>query len=64
MEQPLVSVIIPVYNVAPFLREALDSVLGQTYKHLEILVVDDGSTDESGLICDEYREDSRVTVVH
>lgn len=63
-QNPLVSVIIPVYNVAPFLREALDSVLGQTYKRLEILVVDDGSTDESGLICDEYREDPRVTVVH
>ena len=63
-KKPLVSVIIPVYNVAPFLREALDSVLAQTYKQLEILVVDDGSTDGSSRICDEYRKDSRVTVIH
>ncbi|MBR3556648.1 MAG: glycosyltransferase family 2 protein, partial [Oscillospiraceae bacterium] len=42
---PLVSVIVPVYNVAPYLREALDSVIHQTYSHLEILIIDDGSTD-------------------
>ena len=62
--EALVSVIIPVYNVAPYLREALDSVIGQTYKKLQILIIDDGSTDGSGLICDEYKNDTRVTVIH
>ena len=62
--EPLVSVIIPVYNVRPYLREALDSVLQQTYSHLEILIIDDGSTDGSGSVCDEYRSDPRVRVIH
>ena len=61
---PLVSVIIPVFNVAPYLREALDSVVQQTWSHLEIIIVDDGSTDGSGKICDEYRADARVQVIH
>ena len=61
---PVISVIIPVYNVAPYLREALDSVVNQTYRSLEILVIDDGSTDGSGSICDEYKTDPRVTVIH
>ena len=61
----LVSVIIPVYNVLPYLRAALDSVTGQTYPFLEILIVDDGSTDGSGEICDEYKEkDRRIRVIH
>ena len=62
---PLVSVIIPVYNVAPYLRASLESVISQTYHDLEILVIDDGSTDGSGAICDEYEgRDPRIRVAH
>lgn len=65
LKQELISIIIPVYNVAPYLREALDSVINQTYDNLEIIVVDDGSTDESGAICDEFASrDSRLIVIH
>ena len=63
--QALISVIIPVYNVEEYLRECVDSVLCQTYGNFEIILVDDGSTDSSGQICDEYLEkDERVTVIH
>lgn len=61
----LISLIIPVYNVADYLEACLDSVLSQTYHHLEILLVDDGSTDHSGRICKSYAEkDYRVNVFH
>lgn len=60
----LVSIIIPVFNVAPFLREALDSVINQTYENLEIIVIDDGSTDDSPNICDYYSSDPRVKIIH
>ena len=64
-KNPLVSVIIPVYNVAPYLPEALDSVIQQTYNNLEILIIDDGSMDESGEICDRYSlTDSRIIIFH
>ena len=49
-----ISIIIPVYNVKKYLRECLDSILAQSYKDFEIIIVDDGSTDSSGNICDEY----------
>ncbi len=61
----LISIIIPVYNVAPYLAEALDSAIFQTYKELDIIIIDDGSTDGSGIICDEYaKRDARIRVVH
>lgn len=60
-----VSIIIPIYNVENWLDECIDSVVGQTYKNLEIILVDDGSTDKSGRICDEWKEkDGRISVVH
>lgn len=60
-----ISVVIPVYNVEKYLRKCLDSVCGQTFHNLEIIVVDDGSTDESGTICDQYASfDNRIKVIH
>lgn len=60
----LISVIVPVYNVEKYVRQTLDSVINQTYRNLEILVIDDGSTDGSPAICDEYLNDDRVKVFH
>lgn len=61
----MISVIIPVYNAEATLRRCLDSVLAQSYKDIEIILVDDGSTDGSGKICDEYgQKDDRVRVLH
>lgn len=63
--QPLISVITPVYNVASYVRRCLDSLVGQTYRNLELICVDDGSTDGSGEICDEYAErDTRIKSIH
>lgn len=61
----MVSVIIPVYNVEKFLNRCVDSILSQTYKNIEIILVDDGALDSSPQICDEYaHKDTRVNVVH
>ncbi|MBM7635975.1 glycosyltransferase family 2 protein [Streptococcus saliviloxodontae] len=60
-----ISVIVPVYGVEDYLETCLESIITQTYSELEIILVDDGSTDRSGLICDEYaQKDERITVVH
>ena len=67
MEQkkPLISVIVPVYNVEGYLEDCLESLLAQTYPSFEILLIDDASRDNSGAICDAYAaRDSRVQVVH
>lgn len=64
-KRPKVSIILPVYNVAPYLRQSLDSIIAQTLTDIEIICVDDGSTDDSGKILDEYKEkDNRITVIH
>ena len=62
---PLISVIVPVYKVEEYLPQCLDSICGQTYQNLEILLVDDGSPDRCGEICDQYAaRDSRIRVLH
>lgn len=61
----LISVIVPVYNVAAYLPQCLDSILSQEYEALEVILIDDGSTDASGAICDQYAaKDSRIQVIH
>lgn len=61
----LISVIVPIYNVEKYLKKCVDSIINQTYRNLEIILVDDGSTDYSGIICDKYLEiDTRIKVIH
>lgn len=63
--EPLISLIVPVYNVADYLETCLQSIINQTYKNLEIIVVDDGSDDGSSALCDDYaRMDQRIRVIH
>lgn len=65
MDNPLISIIIPVYNAEKYLHQCLDSVVAQTYTNWECLLIDDGSKDSSGVICDEYAaKDSRFRVFH
>ncbi len=65
MEKELISVIVPVYNIENYVEECLQSIVEQTYKNLEIIVVDDGSKDSSGKICDEFaQKDTRINVYH
>ena len=61
----MVSIIVPVYNTEKFLHRCIDSILAQTYTDFELLLIDDGSKDSSGAICDEYAvKDARVRVFH
>lgn len=64
-EDILFAILIPVYNVEKYIKECIESVLDQTYQNFEIVIVDDGTPDNSGVICDRYAlEDSRITVIH
>ncbi len=61
----MISIVVPVYNVEKFLRQCVDSVLAQTFRDFELILVDDGSTDGSGEICDQYAsQDARIRVIH
>ena len=65
MNNKLITVIVPVYNVEQYLNRCIDSIINQSYKNLEIILVDDGSNDNSGLICDDYaNNDNRIKVIH
>jgi glycosyltransferase involved in cell wall biosynthesis len=65
MNNPKISVIVPVYNVEKYIQKCVGSIIGQAYSNLEIILVDDGSPDNSGQMCDEYAAtDSRITVIH
>lgn len=64
-KQPEISIIVPVYNMEQYLRQCVDSIVAQTFENWECLLIDDGSTDNSGKICDDYSEkDDRIRVVH
>ena len=64
-ENALVSVVVPVYNVEAYIARCIESILSQTHRNLELILVDDGSLDHSGAICDAYAEkDSRILVIH
>lgn len=64
MEREMISIIVPVYNTEKYLKRCLDSIISQTYKHIEIIIIDDGSTDRSGEICEEYAaKDDRIILI-
>ena len=63
--KPLVSIIVPIFNAAKYLPECIESILNQNYPEFELLLIDDGSTDKSGTICDQYaHKDSRILSFH
>lgn len=65
MKEELISVIVPIYKVEDYIRECIESIINQTYKNLEIILVDDGSPDNCGQICDDYaKKDNRIKVIH
>lgn len=65
MKELFISVVVPVFNVETYLEKCLESIMNQTYRNIEIILVDDGSTDNSGKICDNYAKlDNRITVIH
>lgn len=65
VKQPLISIIVPVYKVEKYLRRCVDSILTQTYQNIEVILVNDGSPDNCGAICDKYKEiDNRIVVIH
>ena len=65
MKKAKVSVIVPIYKVEPYIKKCIESVISQTYENLEIILVDDGSPDSCGIICDEYaQQDTRIRVIH
>lgn len=65
MEKPLFSIIVPVYNVENYIRECVDSILIQNLENYELILIDDGSTDSSGIICDEYqKKNPQIKVIH
>ena len=65
MQNPLISIIVPIYKVEEYIKNCIDSIISQTYKNLEIILVDDGSPDNCGNICEEYSlKDKRIKVIH
>ncbi|MGN0268869.1 MAG: glycosyltransferase family 2 protein [Lachnospiraceae bacterium] len=64
-KKPLISIILPIYNIEKYLPKCMDSIFSQTYKNLEIIMVDDGATDRCGMLCDQYEQkDDRIRVYH
>ena len=61
---PYFSIIVPIYNVEKYLKKCIESILIQDFSDYEIILVDDGSTDESGKICDSYKEIDNISVIH
>lgn len=65
MYAPKISIIVPIYNVQQYLKKCIDSIIEQTFNDFELILVNDGSTDKSGIICDEYKKiDNRIKVIH